>query len=67
MLRVFISSVQKELADARRAVKEFITRDPLLSRFVCDVFLFEANRTGMRHFGHSGANAISDIYRTYAT
>lgn len=29
MLRVFISSVQKELAEERRAVKDFITADPL--------------------------------------
>ena len=39
MLRVFISSVQKELAAERRAVKEFIRHDPLLSRFIGDVFL----------------------------
>ena len=38
---VFISSVQKELAAERRAVKDFITHDPLLSRFINDVFLFE--------------------------
>jgi len=38
---VFISSVQKELAAERRAVKDFITNDPLLSRFIPDVFLFE--------------------------
>lgn len=38
---VFISSVQKELAAERRVVKDFITKDPLLSRFIPDVFLFE--------------------------
>ena len=38
---LFISSVHKELAAERRAVKDFITRDPLLSRFISDVFLFE--------------------------
>ncbi len=38
---IFISSVQKELAAERRAVKNFITHDPLLSRFISDVFLFE--------------------------
>jgi hypothetical protein len=32
MLRAFISSVQKELAAERRAVKDFIRHDPLLSR-----------------------------------
>jgi ATP-dependent DNA helicase RecG len=40
-LKIFISSVQKELAEERRAVKDFITHDPLLSRFIFDVFLFE--------------------------
>jgi ATP-dependent DNA helicase RecG len=39
--KIFISSVQKELATERRAVKDFITRDPLLSRFITEVFLFE--------------------------
>lgn len=37
---LFISSVQKELADERRAVKAFIEGDPLLRRFFT-VFLFE--------------------------
>ena len=41
MLRVFISSVQKELVEERRAVKDFIIADPLFSRFIGDVFLFE--------------------------
>ena len=41
MFRVFISSVQKELAEERRAVKEFILHDPLLNLFIRDVFLFE--------------------------
>jgi ATP-dependent DNA helicase RecG len=40
-LRVFVSSVQKELKAERRAVKEFLVKDPLLNRFVGDVFLFE--------------------------
>lgn len=39
--KIFISSVQKELAEERRAVKDFIIHDPLLSRFISDVFLFE--------------------------
>ena len=38
---LFISSVQKELTEERRAVKNFITHDPLLSKFISDVFLFE--------------------------
>jgi predicted HTH transcriptional regulator len=40
-LRIFVSSVQKELAEERRTVKEFILHDPLLSRFMESVFLFE--------------------------
>jgi predicted HTH transcriptional regulator len=39
-LRIFISSVQKELAAERRAIREFVDHDPLLRRFF-DVFLFE--------------------------
>ncbi|MDE2617145.1 MAG: DUF4062 domain-containing protein [Burkholderiales bacterium] len=38
--RVFVSSVQKELAQERQALKRFIHADPLLSRFY-EVFLFE--------------------------
>ena len=37
---IFVSSVQKELAEDRRAVKAFIESDPLLRRFFT-VFLFE--------------------------
>ena len=37
---IFISSVQKELAEDRHAVKSFIENDPLLRRFFT-VFLFE--------------------------
>lgn len=40
-LRIFVSSVQKELAEERRAVKNFILNDPLFSRFIDSVFLFE--------------------------
>lgn len=39
-LKIFVSSVQKELADERRAVKSFVESDPLLRRFFT-VFLFE--------------------------
>ena len=46
--RLFISSVQKELAAERRAVKDFITHDPLLSRFISDVFLLEDIPAGDR-------------------
>jgi ATP-dependent DNA helicase RecG len=37
---IFISSVQKELADERRAIRDFVRGDALLRRFF-DVFLFE--------------------------
>jgi predicted HTH transcriptional regulator len=37
---IFISSVQKELADERRGLKAYIHGDPLLRRFF-EVFLFE--------------------------
>lgn len=38
--QIFVSSVQKELAAERRAVKDFVEGDPLLRRFF-EVFLFE--------------------------
>jgi len=47
-LRIFISSVQKELAKERLAIKNFITQDPLLSRFVSSLFLFEDIPAGDR-------------------
>src|SRR5262245_7548163 len=40
MHRIFISSVQKELANERRALKDYLQGDPLLRRFF-EVFLFE--------------------------
>lgn len=40
-LRIFVSSIQKELAPERRAVKELVLGDPVLSKFFSDVFLFE--------------------------
>jgi hypothetical protein len=46
--RIFVSSVQKELAAERRAIKDFITHDPLLSQFISDVFLFEDIPAGNR-------------------
>jgi len=39
-LKIFVSSVQKELANERCAMKSFVEGDPLLSRFFT-VFLFE--------------------------
>jgi ATP-dependent DNA helicase RecG len=38
--RIFISSVQKELALERRALRDFVRGDPLLGRYF-EVFLFE--------------------------
>ena len=46
-LQIFVSSVQKELAEDRRAVKTFIEKDPLLRRFFT-VFLFEDLPAGDR-------------------
>lgn len=34
MIRIFVSSVQKELAKERRAIKSFILGDPFLMRFI---------------------------------
>jgi predicted HTH transcriptional regulator len=45
--KIFISSVQKELAQDRREVKAFIENDPLLRRFFT-VFLFEDLPAGDR-------------------
>lgn len=39
-IRIFISSVQKEFAAERLALRDFLRGDPLLHRFF-DVFLFE--------------------------
>lgn len=39
-LKVFISGVQKELAEERQAIRSFILDDPLLGRYF-SVFLFE--------------------------
>ncbi len=38
---IFVSSVQKEFAEERRAMKDYILNDPLFRLFVSDVFLFE--------------------------
>src|SRR5258706_2227658 len=39
-LRIFLSSVQKELAGERSAVRDWLRSDPLMRRFF-EVFLFE--------------------------
>jgi len=40
-LRIFISSVQKEFAQQRLDLKDFLLGDAVLRRFISDVFLFE--------------------------
>ena len=48
--KIFISGVQRELKKERRAVKDFILADPLLSEYF-DVFLFEDSPANyMRQF-----------------
>ena len=37
---IFISSVQREFAQEREALRDYLRRDPLMRRFF-DVFLFE--------------------------
>lgn len=39
-IRIFISSVQGEFAQERKALRDFLRKDPLTHRFF-DVFLFE--------------------------
>ncbi len=46
--KIFISSVQKELEEERRVIKNYILQDPLLSRLIDDVFLFEDIPAGDR-------------------
>ena len=40
-LKIFVSSVQKEFAQERQALKAFLLGDPFLRKFVAEVFLFE--------------------------
>ena len=39
-IRIFISSVQREFAQERKALRDYLQNDPLMRRFF-DVFLFE--------------------------
>ncbi len=39
-IRIFISSVQKEFAEERASLRDYLRGDPLFRKF-CDVFLFE--------------------------
>jgi hypothetical protein len=47
--RLLISSVQNELAAKWHAAKNFITHNPLYSRFISDEFLFEDIPAGDRN------------------
>ena len=38
---VFVSSVQKEFEEERRAIKDYLQNDPLFKLFISDIFLFE--------------------------
>ncbi|MDK9717356.1 MAG: DUF4062 domain-containing protein, partial [Trichlorobacter sp.] len=62
-MRIFVSSVQAELAVERRAVKVFIENDPLLRRFFT-VFLFEGIPASDRRADAVYINELdkSDIY-----
>ncbi len=40
-LKIFVSSVQKEFKQVRLDLKAFLTGDPVLRRFISEVFLFE--------------------------
>lgn len=60
---LFISSVQKELAAERRALKQFVHSDPLLRRFF-DVFLFEDLPASGRRADHVYLSEVDrcDVY-----
>ena len=38
---LFVSSVQKEFVEERRAIKDYLQNDPLFKLFISDIFLFE--------------------------
>ncbi len=61
--KIFISSVQKEFKDERKALKSFIHGDALLSRFF-EVFLFEDLPASDRHPNQAYLDGVkkSDIY-----
>ncbi|OGH59060.1 MAG: hypothetical protein A3G34_01890 [Candidatus Lindowbacteria bacterium RIFCSPLOWO2_12_FULL_62_27] len=62
-LRLFISSVQKEFAAERRALRDFVDGDALLRRFF-SVFLFEDLPASDRHAGIS--SGILDFFISVA-
>lgn len=79
--KIFLSSVQKELSEERRALKNYIEGDTLLSRYF-DLFLFEdlpasdqrVDAVYLDEVTHCNVYlglfgdqyGYSDIYRTYA-
>ena len=63
VVRIFVSSVQKEFADERRAVRDFVQADPLLRRFF-SVFLFEDLPAGDQRADEVYLNEVDrcDVY-----
>ena len=61
--KIFISSVQKEFKDERKALRDYIYGDALLSRFF-EVFLFEDLPASDRHPNKAYIDGVkkSDIY-----
>jgi ATP-dependent DNA helicase RecG len=61
--KIFISSVQKEFKDERKALKDYIHGDALLSRFF-EIFLFEDLPASDRHPNQAYLDGVkkSDIY-----
>ena len=61
---IFISSVQKELAAERDAVKDYLLTDPLLKRYVADVYLIEDTPAQDQRAETAYINEVdrSDIY-----
>ena len=62
--RIFISSVQKEFAAERRALKKYLLTDPLLSGFVESVFVFEDQPAAKKRPGEIYLSKLvdTDIY-----
>lgn len=61
--KIFVSSVQKEFKDERKALKNYIHGDALFSRFF-EVFLFEDLPASDRHPNQAYLDGVkkSDIY-----
>lgn len=61
--KIFVSGVQKELKEERRAIKKFILSDALISEYF-DVFLFEDSPAKSKSSEHAYLEAVDkcDIY-----